>query len=238
MDYEALADNFQDGDVIYGLDSPRAVALATLKNRGINRTQPITTAYCCGLFGSTAIKRHIIIQNDITNAVWDPSSPKSYFSNKSINRGLIDGPRGVAFKKFIENDPYYNVASRHDPELDPQKRAKNAWQRTSKCGLKFHIESRGTIHFIITNLQIDAVVSKVGYGESITSAELRWLYRHKNVQAVIDHVKFYVADKEVLYQDVFNDRAWDTYIPSNTYGSDGEVLRISKMIDQVRSARI
>lgn len=238
MDYEILANNFQDGDVIYGLDSPRAIALATLKTRSINRTEQITTVFCCGLFSSAAIKRHIIIQNDITNSVWDPSSPNTYSSNKNIKRELVDGERGIAFKNFIQNHPKYNVASRYDPEVDPQKRAKNAWQRTSKCGLRFHAERGGTIHFILTNLKIDAVVSKVGYGESITSAELRWLYRHRNVQAVIDSVKFYEADKEVPYQDVFKNPAWENYTQTNTYDSQWGVLRVERMFNQVNSANV
>ncbi|MPY25557.1 hypothetical protein [Shewanella sp. YLB-07] len=237
MAYEALADNFQDGDVIYGLDVPRAVALQMLKSRYVNRTQPIINVYCCGLFSSTTTKRYIIIQNDLTNAVWNPSLPGRYSSNKSINSELVDGQRGIAFKNFLGNHPNYNVASRLDLEIDLVKRSKNAWQRTSKSGLEFHVKSKGTVHFIITNLQIDAVVSKVGYGESITSAELRWLYRHKNVQDVIGHVKFYVADKEVLYRDVFNNPAWETYTSSKTYGSDWKVTTISKMIDLVKNRR-
>lgn len=234
MAYEDLANNFHNGDVIYGLDVPRAQALRTLKTHNVERTQPITTVYCCGLFSSTKVKRNIVIQNDLTNAVWDPSSPNKYSSRKKIKSELADAKKGVTFKSFLKTHVNYNVKSRHDPETDSMKKAKNAWQRTSKAGLEFSVRNKGTVHFIITDLQIDSVASKKGHGESITSGELRWLYRHKNVQDVIDHVKFYNADGEVSHDEVFNNSSWDAYQPSQTYGSNWEIHRISNMIDIVK----
>lgn len=240
MAYEILAANFQNGDVIYGLDSPRAKALEALAKQQINRTQPITKIYCCGLFSSTTEKTNIIIQNDITNAVWDPKDPTKYSSNKSINRTLVDGQRGVGFKGFLANHPNYDVASREDPELDPMKKAKNAWQRTSKAGIEYHVKSQGCVHFIMTDLDIAAVASKKGHGASITSGELRWLYRHQNVDAVKNHVRFYFADRELTHANVFSDPAWEAYSPKHTYGANWESIdmnmRLPNMIEIAKGA--
>lgn len=237
MAYEALAKNFKNGDVIYGLDAPRAEALRELKeNHGVQRDKPVTKVYCCGLFNSSVMKKNIVIQNDITNAVWNPSSPTVYSNDKQIHNTLVDGNRGVRFKQFLQNHSKYNVAARPDNTTsDLSKKAQNAWQRTSKAGLEFHAKSSGTVHFIITGLDIGAVVSKQGYGESITSAELRWLYRHKDVDDVRHHVKFYDKDGELSHEDVFSNPAWASYQPKHTYDADWQVVRMSTMINMVKN---
>ncbi|QUM80091.1 hypothetical protein HWV01_07195 [Moritella sp. 5] len=231
MAYETLADNFQDGDVIYGLDSPRKAALKTLEKRNIKRTKPIKMAYSCGLLNTKKTKDNILIQNDITNAVWNPQSPKEYSSDESINTTLVDGQRGITFKEFLKEHSSYNVAS----QFDVLKEYKEAWKRTSKAGLEFQVKSKGIVHFILTDLEIsEAMSKKPPHGDGITSAELRWLYRHKDVQDVIAHVKFYMEDKEVLFQEVFTNPDFESYTPSSTYGSDWEP-QMSSLIDLVKS---
>ena len=86
MSYELLSQAFANGDVIYGLDQPRATALQAL---GRARTRAIGKVYLGCIPGGTVQKRVALIQNDVTNAVWDPiAKPNAYSSNKSIKRAL------------------------------------------------------------------------------------------------------------------------------------------------------
>ncbi len=234
MTYEKLADNFTDGDIIYGLDSPRSEALQTLKKRGVERQALVTSAYFCGLPGRKKTKKNIIIQNDITNAVWNPASPNEYSSNKSIKKELLDSQRGIGFKDFLSNHPTYNVADRPDSATDPVEKGTNAWRRTSKAGLEHHVKSAATVHFIVKDLKIDVVASKMGHGTSITSSELRWLYRHKDTNDVINHVKFYDPSGEIPQDIIFNDPQWNAYKPKKTYGRNWEPSKRSPLTDAVK----
>ena len=67
--WEELARNFQDGDILYGLDRGRGEAKsAILRHRG---TVGIQARW--GFWKTTKQFERIIIQNDITNSVFDPT---------------------------------------------------------------------------------------------------------------------------------------------------------------------
>ncbi len=227
--YEHLADNFGHGHVVYGLDGPRKQALNALQTHGFERTSKVSKPFSCGLASKT--KRNIIIQNDLTNAVWDPGSANQYATDKNIKKALVNGQTGIHFKALLSGHDKYNVASRVDLETDPVKKATNAWKRTSKAGLEFHVKNNRTVHFIMTGLNIHDIASKSGHGQSITSSELRWLYRHRHLDNVKDNVKFYNADQEMSHDEVFSDPAWGAYRPKHLYQGDWE--RTSRRSDSL-----
>lgn len=65
--------------------------------------------------------------------------------------------------------------------------------RWSKVSLEFAIQQGGKVHFHLDGMgDIANVISKVGgYNYSVTSRELRYVYRNRNRKAFFNHVIFY-----------------------------------------------
>jgi insecticidal toxin complex protein TccC len=222
MAYETLATAFRDGDIIYGLDGPRNQAIQAVISAGFHR-QITYRKTILGCFpGATVTQVVVMIQNDITNAVWDPQSPNRYASDKAIGKTLEDGGRGHGFKTFLANHPSYNVAQNNRVAVDPVNGPVEAWRRTSKGGLEYQVRVRGDkVHFVV-DLIIDTltmVASKQKHGLSITSAELRWLFRHRGLPEVQRNVRFWLADREVTHDELFARAEWDEYHPTHVYDS-------------------
>lgn len=220
MAYEALAAAFRGGDVIYGLDQPRAAARTAIINSGHSQTTTVPKMHLGCIPGTPTTKTNILIQNDLTNAVWDAGKPNEYASKKSIGKTLTDKNRAVAFREFLKGHDRYNVA-RQGYDTSNMAEARKAWGRTSKAGLEFQTRRGATVHFIMEGLidTLDQIAGKIGYGAkgNITSAELRWLYRHRNLDEVRDNVRFWLSDRELSHDEVFNDDAWNAYQPTNEY---------------------
>ncbi|WP_332451009.1 RHS repeat-associated core domain-containing protein, partial [Burkholderia ubonensis] len=221
--YAALASTFKRGDIVYGLDKPRQTALRALEERGYKRQVGGILGKIYRLIYGEG-KKNIIIQNDITNAVWSFENPMKYSSNSEIRKKVSDPARGIGFRGFLEAHHKYNVASttlasRREPPLSMQE-MKKLWKKTSKAGLEYQIRiRRREVHFVVETIidNIDAVVSKRGHGESITSSELRWLYRHRDTEAVRSYVRFWGPEGEVARADVFDPLKWRDYTPKNRY---------------------
>lgn len=77
----------------------------------------------------------------------------------------------------------------------------DAWARKSKAGLFWATHSdkpRIRVHFLLDDLDFPNVVEKRGmYGKSITSRELRWLYRNRLDPQVQAGVQFWMWGKPV-----------------------------------------
>ncbi|MEJ2767511.1 hypothetical protein [Mycetohabitans sp. B46] len=224
--YQQLAAVFQEGDIVYGLDAPRKRALDTLKQAGFSNSDQGNG----GTQKREALPpKKILIQNDLTNAVWDPlDKPYVYQSDKRIKKALADVQRGIAFKEFLSRHARYNVASEVMPSQQLTLEASKAlWKKTSKAGLEYQLRVRQkNIHFIVDGIDenLSAVAGKTGHGTSITSSELRWLYRHQKTEQVKQHVRFWKEDREVPHDEIFNQKKWrfgpdyeQTYRPKQSY---------------------
>ena len=235
-DYDDLAAAFADGDVLYGLDVPRAAARqAILGAGGVSATTSVTKMYLCCIPGKTTTRTNVMIQNDMTNAVWDAQNPNVYASNKSIGKTLSDSARGTGFKDFLDNHPKYNVANSFSTGALTQGSigdTRKAWGRTSKGGLEYQTSAGRTVHFVITDLKLNDIATKTGYGGkgNITSAEMRWLYRHRATPEVQNHVRFWKADGEVSQATVFGDSSWASYQPTHEYGPAENAIRTALTI--------
>lgn len=112
-----------------------------------------------------------------------------------------------------------------DNEVYPNLFAK----RTSKLGVDVVAEGESRrIHFVLDDINISEVIGKDGeYGDSITSSELRALYRKKD--AAKGKVHFYRDNQEVPAPWDSAPGLWSHYVPkpkmkqSNLAGSIGEV---------------
>ncbi|PHM49304.1 hypothetical protein [Xenorhabdus miraniensis] len=227
-----LINEFKQGDILYGLNTPRDSALSKLDKMGFKRKGPAPD-YSKTLFSKFGqllgkkkkIKTNILIQNDITNAVWNPSKPTEYADDKSIKKELHDYNRAMGFREFLSAHPKYNV--KNDEALitalmsnPSQSAAVPLWKKTSKAGLEYQLMHRKSpVHFLadIIGDDIDTVISKKDHGASITSSELRWLYRHKDIEEVKQNLKFWRDGKAVPHSEVFADEKWNSYHPKNRY---------------------
>lgn len=220
---------------MYGLDAPRAKSMAALNAAGFKRKEAIKPQSKNILksirqsFRKVKEKSNIIIQNDITNAVWDVGKPAEYSDDITIKKLLNDPQRAIQFREFIELHPKYNVIKQDEvTELlekpwDAMKLGVPLWKRTSKAGLEFQLLVRKEkLHFItdIIGDDIDVVVSKEGHGKSITSSELRWLYRHRDLPEVKGNLIFYKNGKVISHDEVFGNSGWANYKPKKTYISN------------------
>ncbi|GLX64766.1 hypothetical protein KMU_28080 [Proteus vulgaris] len=228
-----LTEIFQWGDILYGLCRPREISLSALKHSGFERIEaiePLPTKnilkYIRQSFRKAKMKNNIIIQNDITDAVWNLSKPKEYSDNKTIKKQLNDPERAIQFRQFISSHEKYNIIDQDETTKlisDPwqiRQLGGTLWKKTSKAGLEFQLLVRKkTLHFItdIIGDDIGAVISKEGHGASITSSELRWLYRHKDLPEVRSNLIFYRGGKKISHEEIFGKSEWSNYHPKNQY---------------------
>lgn len=185
--------DFQEGeDIIYGLDKPRKTVLDSL--------------------GRKDGDKRIFIQNDITNAVWNPVIPSEYLRDEDIEGQLNDADRAKRFRSFLQADPNFNVATQNLNPVD-------SWKKTSKAGLKFQlIQEKKDVIFIVDELELSCVVDKhsanpiyKNRARQITSGEIRWLYRNKDNENVKQHLKLYENGILLNNEEFFNRPEWEIY---------------------------
>lgn len=225
-------DGFQFGDdVVYGLDRPRK----ELKNRLVGEN---LEEFQLGMY-----------QNDLTNAVWDVSNPTKRFLVKEIRENALKKfpylrynseflkhfvERTNRFNQFLEEKARQNERYNVWREFSQEEKSNlnNAfierWKRTSKAGLdyQFHRDGEHSVYFSLGNLTPQSVIK--GNGEntetnkSITSAEVRWLYRHRDQPKVRNQLKLRNPDgTPISLEDFFgesenevgmeNRKAWEKY---------------------------
>ena len=211
MIWTQLAREFEDGDILYGLDGPRGNAKnAILDERRLVRKQTVSFIF----FTKTRLLERIIIQNQITNAVFNPMQD-GVRTNRQIKRNATrkdvriesDTQRAIQFRDFLRQHPKYDVSGyKQTTEMDA---ARAAWLKTSKAGLEFQATQRdGRIHFILDDLKFDRVLAQsmpkstraaaqVKYPLDITSGEVRWLFRNRNNKQVAQSVVFWMSGQVV-----------------------------------------
>ena len=99
------------------------------------------------------------------------------------------------------------------------------WKRTSKAGLEYQTTVRQrTVHFLLDTFlnpgAMQAVVNKNtgNHGRSITSGELRWIYRNWGNPLVKANTSFWTraGSHEAPWELPAYSALWQTYQPSNT----------------------
>ena len=190
-----VALHFREGDIVYGLSSPREKLVNSIK------------------LVNDFSKKDIITQNTLTNAVWDPRTPRKYKQDPLIKRALNEHERGIKFKQHLKSHNNYNVTM---ADLSVYNRDK-LWAKTSKAGLEFQTLTRNkTVMFcadeLVNSLKLIANKSD-GYGQSITASELRWIYRHKDNDQIMKNIKFYLRGKEIAAEKILGAPEWKDYNP-------------------------
>lgn len=217
MAYEELRSAFKEGDVVFGLNGP---LLDAVDNLGHPRTVRVRTV---PLFGKKVAKFKGLIQADITDFVWDHKNPTEYASDKEIRRSLASQMLGTNFRAYLTGHPKYDVASQYregklvrGPGQQSPKDLTNAWGRTSKAGLLYHLERGATVHFVITGIDLNKVANKTESNKhSVTSRELRLLYRRRNDPLVQQRVKLYDTSGPIDQAAFFARPEWQQYSPKS-----------------------
>ncbi|SHN16082.1 hypothetical protein SAMN05192549_10544 [Duganella sacchari] len=124
-----------------------------------------------------------------------PTEPSylSWFANKVYMK-----PRLKSFEKSLSAHNIYKSA------IEGLSSGNENTRRKCKGGLDWAVNGNRTVHFLLDELDITAVVKKnnirVGRSiysaekeRSITGAELRWIYRNRNNPLVQNRVQFWLA---------------------------------------------
>ena len=216
--------------IVYGLNGPRRNFVTAIEKQGL----PSEQSFLDKLARKQETKKSIIMQNDITNVLWDGLlTPSKYTNDAEIREKLYDADRAIGFKEFLAQHEKYNVAKLPGSQVpdkeyvtleegkEREANQRSGWRKTSKGGLEYQlVHLQKPLYFAVDDLidNIDVVASKKGPdGESVTSTELRWLYRHKDMPEVQENLKFVSAKGPVSHADVFDRPEWDVYKPTNTY---------------------
>jgi hypothetical protein len=186
MPWEKIAEEFKDGDILYGLDEGRGAARDAI----LLARRQITTRVqfmCC--FTRQKNYDRIVIQNSITNSVFDPAKPGLQSNEEIAKNALVksDVARATGFKDFLGRHEKYSIAN-YVPGDSPNR----AWLNASKAGLEYQAKREyGVIHFVLDGLDFkrvlmqnhvkDAVTARsvIANPGDITSAEIRFLFRRR-----------------------------------------------------------
>ncbi len=204
--YQDLSEQFEEGDIIYGLSIDRTPGVDSLDRKKFPN--------------SKNGKNNILTQNTLTDAVFGTSvTPGNYRPDEEIKEKLYDYKRGLNFKKFTTDYPPLNKVDYL--ELTGQQRANKLWKRTSKAGLVYQIFIMDKkVHFCVDNISnaIDKIARKEGIeGNCVTASEIRFLFRHRNQIQVLKNLKIYNKDKKIPIDIFFSHPFWSLYQPSQEY---------------------
>jgi hypothetical protein len=202
--YSESSLTFNPGDVLYGLSESRApVRIIIEEMNGFN-------------------EKDIVLQNKLTNAVWDRRYYREFNSDEQIKKALNDSDRGIKFKEFLGKHKNYNITEDRFIRFTDSER----WIKTSKAGLEFQTKVREKKVIFCVDKLIDSIkniASKNGFfGQAISAHELRWLYRNRNDDKIKENVIFSLQGKIVPHETVFALKDWELYQPKSMKMASGE----------------
>ncbi len=238
--YTDFSTAFQPNDVVYGNgtiprfeagrpEGPRTDALRELDSaRGIADKLGIAPEV-------VPPNRRFITHDALNSAAWpalntDKARLDDYYADQEIDElswgNADDASRAKAYRDYVKDHPKYDVANEANrsaqstnPNVPGATLGRQVyWHHTSKAGLAFQLtQTAGSVHFIIGDgATLDTFVEnatdkKSKFGLSVTSSEIRWLYRHRNEPGTQDRVRFWGPSGEIPQAAIFDDPRWRTY---------------------------
>ncbi|AEN67271.1 hypothetical protein Entas_4590 (plasmid) [Enterobacter soli] len=179
--------NFHNGDLMYGLSGPREIYLKEVeeyhkKNPSEANSwarRPVGRASMSMIINSYSDPVRSVLSlnnirfsslNDITKS--RTKKIKDAIKMASVGKTSKYGFDFPAYQEIAINHPKLRIAAKHNDEYQ-------WWKRGSKSGIEIIAQqpsqSHRKIHFILDGLDVAGVVNKKI--ESITSSELRYIYR-------------------------------------------------------------
>ena len=147
---------------------------------------------------------------------------------ESWQAGTINSAQHHEFLSYLQGatNPKYKGVYEFDLSAIPKNLQEDMedqmTSRKSKAGLEWMTtERKGRVHFILDNIDMYAVVRKLGEGgSSFTASELRWVYRNRSRPEVQERVQFWRAgipvpppwDRSPEARD-----AWQAYKPKRAW---------------------
>jgi hypothetical protein len=210
-------EKFEKGDLVYGMREPRTTWL--MKHGAVQ--------------GMNWIDKFKIDEDQVTDAV---------------NMEFI--------VKTLDHPKYHTVMETADHERTT-KGKQHIWRTKSKAGLNWAVTAGKHVHFILDWLDMEAVATKTNTKGSpdfpkgkapigttqidkvrtITNAELRWIYRHKDNPEVQKYIQFWLDNKTSCppWSPEFTvgvgknmkrgDTMWALYTPTHTYSDGADLSR-------------
>ncbi len=236
--YQDIVDQFQPGDLIYGLAMSRADTQIEVeeKLKGMNALGDQSAAAILDQLNNVFLGTETTNDSDVGGPdLRSPYGEKSYGYDPSPQVTT----QAEEFKAWLEQHPKYG------PELKtvrgkPLSDRARVWARIKaacKAGLEYVAGGgRGNIYFILDNLDMNAVVEKLRYDRSrgvdpdfkpkkkissstgdsikdITPAELRFLHRHRYNAEMMDRVSFWEGGWQQPPPWATNYALWQKYKP-------------------------
>ncbi len=167
--------------------------------------------------------------------------PNSDTSLESLNPEYTEKlvTRANSFRTFLEEksltNSKYNIWTDYLTN-DINEEKKQRWKTTSKAGLEFQLmHQQKPVYFAIEQLKPSDIIKKISYthiaadtnsntdinidtdtlpahNTSITSSEMRWLYKHRKDENVKKNLKLFDKDGNLIpSEEYFSDPAWEKY---------------------------
>lgn len=198
---EVEFDNFEDGDLIYGLNATR--------DNYVNNFSRFSKA---------------LTQNDRLGSA-------DYFIDFHLPYrdpgGIPNALRQSGFERSMLNHPKYKyIISRNKPWKynNVMQKSKGGLNWAKEDNIRVHflledIDMRGVVNKSRFNIE------RQGKVKPITGSELRWLYRNRHDEGVQKNVQFWNRGRRVDPPWVTDKPLWDTYHPTHPSGaSAGESI--------------
>lgn len=236
-----IVNDFHKGDLMYGISASREPYLKAVE--GFHSDNPRDSKdlwfqdNSWARITSGGRSEMSMIINSYNDPIRAKLSLRNAFTLRKMNankRGdtirtaIHDAKIGKAKDIGLDYDGYQQIALEHKKlKITPAHVDERLWwKRGSKSGLEMVASQPATsarkIHFILDGMDIDAVTSKASgkHGSSITSSELRYIYRHWD--RLVGKVMFYENGQQT-------NASWSEHSPHkelwNKYRSESKHFR-------------
>lgn len=199
------------------------------------------------LYGLTVTRRSYW-RTDTFRNFRERNNIDSYHFTREDLAGVHD-PEKISYK----NEDYLNYVSNHEKyssiQSEPYTEMANrrfydnpslVFGRKCKAGLGWATESDIHVNFLLDNLNMDEIVDKIpdtrnltfeAPTTSITSRELRYLYRNRNNEKIRSNVQFWNEGKPVAPPWKSDPETWSRYKPKSEANA-GANIKASAEVEQ------
>jgi hypothetical protein len=204
MDTIALA--YKEGDLIYGLEEYRKIAVKIIKKNfpTVNMTIDSYNNFIrqFGLIPEYSKNGYIKYDQETENLVSNNDMTKNYskeYFNFLKTKQIKIPTKNISKRPFFEND------SDSDDDFDPTKRVNNITRKCCQYGFWFAKSNNKRIHFILDGMSDGDFRISGDEGPSITSSEFRYVCRHWD--KLKNTVSFYKNNKLLVWVN----NPWDLF---------------------------
>ncbi len=219
---EQKDNSFKEGDLFYGLSTPRLkmmqekiknveeILYQNQENLSSENKSFVLLDTINNQFLGTGYSHQVKSKQELS------SLSKQEESNFYIKSHTYEGEKSNEhhevknFREFLENHDRYDprkIANSDDIDKRIGKACKGGLEYITKI-------KKQQIHFVIDGLDVQKVMADLKNAKdhrSITGKEIKWLYRHRNDQKIMNHVIFYEKSQPTETPWIKEPELWKTY---------------------------